>query len=163
MSDRQPDIPVAVADHALCSDPSFNQGTVYWSHPGNVPGSPSATYWGSRSNYTLHRSQTGGASWEFVTHVYADGAGYSDAIVLPDPDDPNARVLAMAFQKTFHPPNHGIEGGGYDIGIALLPLKSDDGSAHAEFTRQLFANKVIPTPSHLLDRISPISSRASKQ
>ena len=92
-----------------------------------------------------------------MTQVYADGAGYSDAIVLPDPDDPNARVLAMAFQKTFHPPNHGIEGGGYDIGIALLPLKSDDGSAHAQFTRQLFANKVIPTPSHLLDRTSPIS------
>ena len=140
LSDRQPDIPVAVADHALCSEPSFNQGTVYWSHPGNVPGSPSAMYWGSRSNYTLHRSQNG-ASWEFVTQVYADGAGYSDAIVLPDPDDPNARVLAMAFQRTFHPPNHGIEGGGYDIGLALLQLKSDDGSAHAEFTRQLFAKK----------------------
>eukprot|EP01047_Picozoa_sp_COSAG01_P095502 COSAG01_NODE_26188_length_721_cov_1.409968_2_plen_107_part_01 len=96
LGDRQPGIPVAVADHALCSDPSYGQGKVYWSHPGNVPGSASDRYWGSRSNYSLHRSSDG-ASWEFVTQVYADGAGYSDAIVLPDPNDPLGvrRVLAM--------------------------------------------------------------------
>ena len=91
-----------------------------------VQSSPNATYWGGRSNYTIHRSSSGRASWEFVNRVYADGAGYSDAIVLPDPEDPNSRVLAMAFQETFHPPQHGIEGGGYDIGLALLPLKHDD-------------------------------------
>ena len=126
LGDRQPDIPNAVADHALCSDPSFEEGTVFWAHPGSIPGSPNATYWGGRSNYTIHRSSSGGASWEFVNRVYADGAGYSDAIVLPDSEDSNSRVLAMAFQKTFHPPQHGIEGGGYDIGLALLPLKHDD-------------------------------------
>eukprot|EP01052_Picozoa_sp_SAG31_P000666 SAG31_NODE_19_length_35031_cov_42.510707_17_plen_865_part_00 len=138
LGDRQPNIPVAVADHALCSDPSFRAGTVFWSHPGNIPGSPSAVHWGSRSNYTLHRSPDG-ATWKFVTQVYADGAGYSDAIVLPDPQDRHSRILTMAFQKTFHPPRHGIEGGGYDIGLALLPLKSDDRFAHVDPTgRQRF-------------------------
>ena len=64
---------------------------------------------------------------QFVATVYADGAGYSDAIVLPaDPANSQARVLAMAFQRTFHPPQHGIEGGGYDIALALMPLGGDD-------------------------------------
>jgi hypothetical protein len=31
--------------------------------------------------------------------------------------------LAMAFQKTFEPPVPSIEGGGYDMGFAILPLK----------------------------------------
>ena len=63
---------------------------------------------------------------QFVATVYADGAGYSDAIVLPaDPASSQARVLAMACQRTFHPPQHGIEGGGYDIALALMPLGRD--------------------------------------
>ena len=43
-------------------------GAVWWSHPGNIPGSASDNYWGSRSNYTLHRSSNGGASWEVSQH-----------------------------------------------------------------------------------------------
>ena len=31
-------------------------------------------------------------------------------------------TLAMAFQKTFEPPVPSVEGGGYDMGLALLPL-----------------------------------------
>ena len=50
----------------------------------------------------------------------AGGAGYSDALVLPDGS--GGEVLAMAFQKTFDPPVPSIEGGGYDMGLALLPL-----------------------------------------
>ena len=37
-----------------------------------------------------------------------------DAQVLRD------GTVAMAFQKTFDPPVSGIEGGGYDVGLALI-------------------------------------------
>ena len=76
----------------------------------------------TRSNYTLHSSSNGGASWDFVNRVYGGGAGYSDAIVVPDPAAPGGETLLMAFQKTFTPPVAGIEGGGYDVGLARLPL-----------------------------------------
>lgn len=89
-------------------------GTIYWGHPQNVSR--------TRSNYTLHRSRNGGGSWEAVTRVYALGAGYSDAIVVPDSTAPSGETLLMAFQKTFEPPVSGIEGGGYDVGLARLPL-----------------------------------------
>jgi len=84
---------------------------MYWAHPGDDMH--------QRSNYTLHQSEDGGASWDLVNRVYAGGAGYSDAHVLRDGDK---QVLAMAFQKTFDPPVPSIEGGGYDIAVALLPL-----------------------------------------
>jgi len=74
---------------------------------------------------------------QFVATIYADGAGYSDAIVLPaDPANSQARVLAMAFQKTFHPPQHGIEGGGYDIAVALMPLGGGGGGGGEGHTNQ---------------------------
>ena len=41
------------------------------------------------------------------------GYGYSDAHVLRDGS------VAMAFQRTFDPPVPSIEGGGYDIGLAI--------------------------------------------
>ena len=41
------------------------------------------------------------------------GSGYSDAHVLRDGS------VAMAFQRTFDPPVPSIEGGGYDIGLAI--------------------------------------------
>ena len=50
------------------------------------------------------------------------GAGYSDSIVVPDPSAPGGATLLMGFQKTFEPPVAGVEGGGYDMAIALLPL-----------------------------------------
>ena len=110
-ANRQPDLAAATCDNALCSEPT-STGTMYWAKPGNVTG--------ARSNYTLHSSQDGGASWDFVDRVYAGGAGYSDATVVPDGQ--GGRVLLMAFQKTFDPPVPGIEGGGYDVGVARLPL-----------------------------------------
>ena len=88
--------------------------TIYWAHPQNISR--------TRSNYTLHKSEDGGASWEFVNRVYPLGAGYSDAVVVPDPNAPMGQTLLMAFQKTFNPPVAGEEGGGYDIGLARLPL-----------------------------------------
>ena len=74
-ANRQPDLAAATCDNALCSEPT-STGTMYWAKPGNVTG--------ARSNYTLHSSQDGGASWDFVDRVYAGGAGYSDATVVPD-------------------------------------------------------------------------------
>ena len=50
------------------------------------------------------------------------GAGYSDSIVVPDPSSPSGATLLMGFQKTFEPPVPGVEGGGYDMAVALLPL-----------------------------------------
>ena len=41
------------------------------------------------------------------------GYGYSDAHILRDGS------VAMAFQRTFDPPVPSIEGGGYDIGLAI--------------------------------------------
>ena len=67
-----------------------------------------------RSNYTLQSSSDGGASWRFVTTVEPLGAGYSDAVLLRD------GTLAIAFQKTFDPPVRSIEGGGYDLALALV-------------------------------------------
>ena len=43
--------------------------------------------------------------------------GYSDAALVGDGS------LAIAFQRTFDPPDHGIEGGGYDVGLALVQLQ----------------------------------------
>jgi hypothetical protein len=117
VGDRQSfrEIPLAVCDQAICSDPTANDGgaMIYWAHPGSFSG--------DRSNYTVHRSKDG-ASWDFVNRVYSGGAGYSDALVVPDPQAPSGRVLLMAFQKTFTPPVPGIEGGGYNVGLARLPL-----------------------------------------
>ena len=43
----------------------------------------------------------------------------------------------MAFQKTFHPPQRGIEGGGYDIAVALMPLGGGGGGGGGEgYTNQ---------------------------
>jgi hypothetical protein len=110
IADRQPQISrlQPACAQAMVSDAT---GSIYWSHPGDLNH--------SRSNYTLHRSTDGGASWDFVNRVYAMGAGYSDALVL---HDGNESFLAMAFQKTFEPPIPSIEGGGYDMGFAVLPL-----------------------------------------
>ena len=41
------------------------------------------------------------------------GYGYADAHILRDGS------VAMAFQRTFDPPVPSIEGGGYDIGLAI--------------------------------------------
>ena len=43
---------------------------------------------------------------------------YSDAHVLKDGS------VAVAFQKTFDPPVPSIEGGGYDVGLAIFKTKS---------------------------------------
>ena len=69
-----------------------------------------------RSNGTLQRSSDGGGEWEFVAHIgdAKMGYGYSDAHVLHDGS------VAVAFQKTFDPPAPGVEGGGYDIGLAVI-------------------------------------------
>ena len=76
----------------------------------------------ARANYTLHQSTNGGAHWELVDRVYPLGAGYSDAHVVPDISSPNGHTLLMGFQKTFNPPVKSLEGGGYDMVVARLPL-----------------------------------------
>ena len=113
---------VGTCDHALVSDVGFARAaeppsgaTLYYSHPGaandtNLP----------RANYTLHTSTDSGASFQFVDRIYAGGAGYSDAHVIPGPN--GSLVLGMAFQRTFDPPNPSIEGGGYNIGFATIPI-----------------------------------------
>ena len=67
-------------------------------------------------NYTLQSSTDQGATWRLAAHVGAStaGAGYSDGVVLRD-----GRV-ALAFQKTFDPPVRSIEGGGYDLALAIV-------------------------------------------
>ena len=126
---RQPEIMVGTCAHALSSDPAT--GTVFYSHPGNwTEGTELA-----RANYTLQKSVDGGATWQFVNRVYGPGppgsgrsgpnyggAGYSDSIVIPDSSAPGGATLLMGFQKTFEPPVAGVEGGGYDMAVALLPL-----------------------------------------
>jgi hypothetical protein len=68
-----------------------------------------------RSNGTLQRSDDGG-KWQFLAHIgdASMGYGYSDAHVLRDGS------IAVAFQRTFDPPVGSIEGGGYDIGLAII-------------------------------------------
>ena len=120
---------VGTCAHALSSDPAT--GTVFYSHPGNWSEGTEL----ARANYTLQKSIDGGATWEFVNRVYGPGppgsgrsgpnfggAGYSDSIVIPDSSAPGGATLLMGFQKTFEPPVAGVEGGGYDMAVALLPL-----------------------------------------
>ena len=71
-----------------------------------------------RANGTLQRSRNGGAAWDFLAHIgdAAMGYGYGDAHVLRD------GTVALAFQRTFDPAVPNIEGGGYDIGLALVAV-----------------------------------------
>lgn len=50
---------------------------MYWGHPGGAPDGH------NRNNYTLERSTDSGATWDFFAHVEPNGAGYSDAKVIP--------------------------------------------------------------------------------
>ena len=99
------------SSEALVSNPAAGNGSLFWGYPGNSSH--------ARSNYTLRRSDDMGATWQFVNRVFAGGAGYSDAIVMPDGD---GHSLAMAFQQTWDPADATVEGGGYDMGMARLPL-----------------------------------------
>ena len=116
LEDRQPGIQAFIAEcaHALVSDPtassSSGESTMYWGHPGGAPGGQ------NRNNYTLETSMDDGATWRFSAHIQPKGAGYSDAHLLHD------GRLAIAYQRTFDPPVHSIEGGGYDIAVALVDL-----------------------------------------
>jgi hypothetical protein len=69
-----------------------------------------------RTNGTLQASANGGGEWDFLAHIgdAKMGYGYSDAHVLRDGS------VAVAFQRTFEPPVKSIEGGGYDIGLAII-------------------------------------------
>ena len=111
--DTQPGIEARqpTCSEALVSNPAAGNGSLFWGYPGNSSH--------ARSNYTLRRSDDMGATWQFVNRVYAGGAGYSDAIVMPDGD---GHSLAMAFQQTWDPADATVEGGGYDMGMARLPL-----------------------------------------
>ena len=57
-----------------------------------------------------------GASWQHLTQVGepSGGAGYSDAHLLAD------HTLGVVYQKTFEPPVPSIEGGGYDLALAVI-------------------------------------------
>lgn len=117
LEQRQPEIMTGTCAQALVSDPAATS-TIFYAHPGNYTDGTEL----ARANYTLHASDDGGASWQLINRVYPLGAGYSDAHVLPDPAAKNGLTLAMVFQKTFEPPVPSIEGGGYDMGLALLEL-----------------------------------------
>eukprot|EP00966_Prymnesium_polylepis_P208739 4836135-Prymnesium_polylepis.1 len=71
---------------ALVSDPDVNDGTLYWSHPGsNIH---------DRANYTLHKSNNGGATWDFVNRVYG-------GVRTPAPPGPSTdRDLTPSDQTT---------------------------------------------------------------
>lgn len=110
LADRQPEIQRYESECAqgLASDPAT--GVMYWAHPGGgIDGH-------DRMNGTLQRSHNGGAGWEFVEHIgeASMGYGYGDAHILKDGS------VALAFQRTFDPPDHGIEGGGYDIALTIV-------------------------------------------
>ena len=110
LADRQPQIQRFTAEcaHAFVSDPQA--GTLYWGHPGGPPDGH------NRANYTMQRSVDGGASWEHLIQVGkpSGGAGYSDAHLLED------GTLGVVYQKTFDPPVRSIEGGGYDLALAII-------------------------------------------
>ena len=114
LEDRQPDVYVGTCFQSITSDvggpnPS---GRIFFGHPGAVNG--------SRTNYTVHQSSDGGGSWALLQRVYAGGGGYSDINVLRKPG--GGKALGVAFQKTFEPPDKNIEGGGYNMGFAVLDL-----------------------------------------
>ena len=114
LEDRQPDVFVGTCFQSITSDvggpnPS---GRIFFGHPGAVNG--------SRTNYTVHQSSDGGGSWALLQRVYAGGGGYSDINVLRKPG--GGKALGVAFQKTFEPPDKNIEGGGYNMGFAVLDL-----------------------------------------
>ena len=122
LEQRQPEVLVGTCDHALVSDvdaPSKQglgtHGVLYYGHPSSAVNDSLP-----RANYTLHSSRDGGASWEFVDRIYAGGAGYSDMNVLPAHG--GKQVVGVAFQKTFDPPVPTIEGGGYNLGFATIPI-----------------------------------------
>ena len=119
LKDRQPEIQNVTAEcaHALVSDLDTN--IMYWGHPGSLADSPATKYWGGRDNYTLQTSTDGGATWDFGEIIQKGGAGYSDALILRGGGE---KKLAIAYQKTFDPPQHSIEGGGYDIALALVDI-----------------------------------------
>ena len=108
LEDRQPEIYTTTCDQPIVADQ--DTGIVYYAHPGAV----NAT----RTNYTVHRSLDGGASWEFLDRVTAHGSGYSDMNIVPQPD--GSKVLAMLFQRTLW--EDGVEGGGYNLAWATIPL-----------------------------------------
>lgn len=120
---RQPDVWMGTCDQPIVSDPSVSP-TIYYGHPGNNTKNlgKQDNNGLARANYTLHQSKDGGASWEFVNRVYPLGAGYSDALIVPDTEAPSGFTLLMLFQKTFNPPVPAIEGGGYDLALARLQL-----------------------------------------
>ena len=83
------------------------------SHPQNVSR--------TRSNYTLHRSRNGGGS-EAVTASTPSGLG----IQMPSlfPTLPHHRRRAHGVPENVEPPVSGIEGGGYDVGLADSPCRA---------------------------------------
>ena len=95
-------------ENSLAADP--DTGMVYYGHPGAVNG--------SRTNFTVHVSADGGASWEFFERVTAHGSGYSDMHVLRTPS--GGKELAVLFQRTLW--EAGNEGGGYNLAWATIPL-----------------------------------------
>ena len=60
----------------------------------------------------------GGETWHFVDRVTPHGSGYSDMNIVPAPD--GGRQLAVLFQRTLY--EVGVEGGGYNLAWATIPL-----------------------------------------
>ena len=108
LEDRQPDVYTGTCENSVSSDPaaSPDEGRMFYARPGAVNG--------SRSNYTVHRSYDGGGTWRLQAVVYSHGAGYSDSVVLPNGN------LGVVFQRCLY--NASIEGGGYNLAFAEVPV-----------------------------------------
>lgn len=107
--ERQPDMYDSPCSDALVY--SEKTGATYFGHPHGING--------TRTNYTILRSLNQGASWSILEVVYKGGAGYSSMALLPSSGDGD--LLAIAFQRTIWDPN--LEGGGYNIAVATVPVQ----------------------------------------
>jgi len=109
---RQPELSPYTnnCENPMVSDPAT--GIIYWGHPGATNK--------TRANYTVHSSHDGGATWQFFNRVYAGGAGYSDLHVLQDAQGES--YLGVLFQRTLY--EEGVEGGGYNLALASVPLRT---------------------------------------
>ena len=85
-------------------------------------GAPMNSTTGDRTNFTIYSSTDGGKHWSWFAGVYAQSSGYSDVVALDHPNDQHHH-LGVAFQLGHNLPH--VEGGGYDIAFARIPVDAD--------------------------------------
>ena len=84
-----------------------------------------------RTNYTLHTSLDGGATWQWASGVYPFWSGYSALTVLGPPQKASAQSwrvdVGAAFQLSHNLGSH-VETGGADLGWARRSLEISVGA-----------------------------------